>query len=82
VTSVGGSAFVSCESLESVDFGDTPRTSVPTIGDYALSDVPTSCKIIVPDAQYDKWVSAPGWIDLVTEGYTFLRHSEWEDSLK
>jgi hypothetical protein len=45
-------------------------------------DVPTSCKIIVPDAQYDAWVAAPGWSDLVAAGYTFLSHSEWEDSLK
>lgn len=75
-------AFNGCTSLSSVDFGDTPRSSVPTLGAYAFYDVPTSCKIIVPDAQYDAWTAATNWSDLVTAGYKFLRHSEWEYARK
>ena len=81
-TTIGEGAFYSCTVLTSVDFGDTPRLSVPTLGEVAFSGVPTSCKIIVPDAQYDQWVAAPGWRDLVTAGYKFLKHSEWEYARK
>lgn len=81
-TTIRDGAFDSCSELVSVNFGGTPLPSVPTLGDNVFGSVPTSCKIIVPDAQYDAWVAAPGWSDLVTAGYTFLRHSEWEDSLK
>jgi hypothetical protein len=77
-TSIGRSPFYNCTSLASVDFGDTPRSDVPTLGSGAFSGVPTSCKIIVPDAQYDAWTAASGWSSLVTQGYKFLRHSEWE----
>lgn len=71
-------AFMACTSLESVDFGGTPRQAVPTLSPYTFDGVPISCKFIVPDAQYDEWVAAPGWSDLVAAGYKFLRHSEWE----
>ena len=75
--SAGGENFDYCENLEVVDFGGTARSAVPQCG-LGSYGVPTSCKIIVPDAQYDEWVAAPGWSDLVAAGYKFLRHSEWE----
>ena len=76
-TAIRDSAFERCVGLASVNFGDTPRSSVPTLGNGVFSSVPTSCNLIVPDAQYDEWVAAPGWSDLVTSGYTFTRHSDW-----
>jgi hypothetical protein len=81
-TTIGDTAFVGCSSLVSVDFGDTPRSSVPTLGSNVFNGVPTSCKIIVPDEQYDAWTAASGWSDLVQAGYKFLRHSEWEYARK
>ena len=84
-TSIGESAFVSCSELASVDFGDTPRPSVPTLGEHAFDSTPPFCKIIVPDSQYDAWTAEtlPGgssnpWHTLVAAGYSFLRHSKWE----
>lgn len=77
-TSIGDFAVNYCTSLASVDFGATARSSVPTLGSYAFDDVPTTCKIIVPDSQYDAWTAASGWSSLVTRGYKFLRHSDWE----
>lgn len=56
-TSVPDNAFYGCEALTSVDFGDTPRTSVPALGSDAFYGVPNTCKIIVPDAQYDEWTA-------------------------
>lgn len=81
VTSIDGYSFAGCTSLTSVDFGET-LSSAPTLGSNAFRSVPTSCKIIVPDAQYDAWIAASGWSDLVTSGYKFLRHSEWEYARK
>lgn len=79
-TAIGGSAFYHCLALDVLDFGAVQ--SVPTLGVGAFQDVPTTCKIIVPDAQYDAWVAASGWSDLVTAGYKFLRRSEWEHARK
>jgi len=81
-TTIEIGAFGSCTRLDSVDFGDTPRLSVPSLGEGAFSGVPTSCKLIVPDAQYNAWTTASGWSSLVTQGYKFLKHSEWEYARK
>ena len=86
MTSTDEGAFYNCTSLASIDFGATPRASVPSLGSSAFANVPSSCKIIVPDAQYDAW-TAPTlpdgetenpWHSLVEQGYKFLKHSEWE----
>ena len=78
-TTIEESAFEGCTSLASVDFGATPRPSVPSLGANAFLDVlTTTCKIIVPDAQYNEWKAAYRWSDLVSQGFKFLRHSEWE----
>lgn len=74
VTSIDGYSFAGCTSLTSVDFGET-LSSVPSLGNNAFSSVPTTCKIIVPDAQYNAWTAASGWSDLVTAGFKFLKHS-------
>lgn len=80
-TSIENGAFGGCTSLASTDFG-SDLSSVPTLGSDVFFSVPTTCKIIVPDAQYDAWKAASGWSDLVTAGYKFLRHSEWEYARK
>ena len=38
--------------------------------------------IIVPDEQYDSWTTASRWSYLVSDGYKFLKHSEWEYARK
>ena len=77
VTRVGDNAFEYCTDLASVDFGAT-LLSVPPLGSGAFAEVPATCKIIVPDSLYDAWIAASGWSDLVSDGYQFLKHSEWE----
>lgn len=79
-TAIGDSAFYHCLALDVLDFGAVQ--SVPTLGSGAFQDVPATCKIVVPDAQYSVWVTASGWSDLMTAGYKFLRHSEWEHARK
>ena len=75
-TRIGDNALRSVPNLESVDFGGTPRPSVPTFGHNAISGVSESCKIIVPYAQYGAWIAADGWKALPQE---FVRHSEKAD---
>lgn len=75
---IGESAFSYCTLLDSADFGATPRSSVPTLNLDAFNGVPTTCKIIVPDAQYDAWTAATNWSTLYANGYKFLKYSEWE----
>lgn len=81
-TSVGNAAFLDCTSLEYVDFGNAARSAVPTLPATAFSGVPVSCVIIVPDAQYDAWIAANNWSTLYSNGYRFLKHSEWEYARK
>ena len=85
-TNVSSGAFGNCTSLASVNFGIDARESVPTLGDGALESVPNTCKIIVPDANYDAW-TAPKlpdgetdnpWYALVQAGYRFIKYSQWE----
>ena len=75
-TSIGYYAFYGCTSLTSIDFGDTPRSDVPLLGEDAFDYVPTACKIIVPYTQYDEWKAASGWSSLPQE---FVRHPEKAD---
>lgn len=72
-------AFFGCSSLSSVDFGDAPREEVPSLGGSAFDGHPETCKIIVPDTQYDEWKAASGWNAFLLE---FVRHSEWEYARK
>jgi hypothetical protein len=50
---------------------------VPTLGTSVFQYVPKSCKIIVPDTQYDAWITASEWKYLYNngKGYKFLKHS-------
>lgn len=78
VESLGNWTFNGCSALEVVDFGDTVREQVPTIGAGSFANVPNTCTIVIPDKQYDAWIAAPNWTTLVEADYKFLRFSEWK----
>ncbi len=60
VTSIGSSTFMGCHSLIRYDF--TQHASVPTLSDTsAFTNINGICKIIVPDALYDSWITAAKW---------------------
>ena len=60
VTSIGNSAFYGCYSLAILDF--RTHTSVPSlVATNAFYDIPSDCKIVVPDALYDEWIAATNW---------------------
>ena len=80
---IGGSCFSGCGKLGVVDFGAVQRGSIPTLDNVnAFSGVSKSCVIVVPDTNYVAWTTANRWRDLVTNGYRFLKHSEWEYARK
>ena len=66
-------AFSSCKALEVVDFSQT--TVVPKLNNVnAFTNVPTTCKIVVPDALYNSWISATNWSAVTL---TFVKSSEY-----
>lgn len=60
VAKINTYTFYKNESLQLIDF--SRHQSVATLGaSNALTSVPTSCKIVVPDALYDTWIAATNW---------------------
>ena len=76
VTSIGGDAFSNCTSMQYYDF--STHESVPTLADTtAFSQIPSTCKIIVPDALYDEWIAATNWS---TYASYIIKKSDWDAS--
>ena len=60
VASIGGNAFYNCGGMAYYDFKDSK--SVPTLSKTsAFSNIPSDCKIVVPDSLYDSWIAATNW---------------------
>ena len=58
--SIGSNAFNSCKGMRVYDF--THCTAVPTLAAAnAFSNIPTDCKIIVPDSLAAEWKEATNW---------------------
>ena len=76
VTSIGSFAFWDCTSMQYYDF--STHESVPTLGNTnAFGGTPSTCKIIVPDALYDKWIVATNWS---TYADRIIKKSDWDAS--
>ena len=68
---IASNSFIGCTSLELVDLSKC--STVPTLASTnAFTNVPTSCKIRVPAALYDRWITATNWSTLYTNGYNFV----------
>lgn len=76
VTSIDEYAFWGCSSMQYYDF--STNESVPTLkSTYAFNNIPSTCKIIVPDALYDEWITAGYWSRLVNY---IIKKSDWDAS--
>ena len=65
VTSIGSSAFYKCKGVAFFDF--RTYTSIPTLSNTdAFSSISSDCKIVVPNALYDEWLSATNWSSLAS----------------
>ena len=74
VTSIGSSAFQNCYGVAYYDFSN--YTDVPTLDNTnAFSNIPTDCKIIVPDGLYDAWIAATNWS---TYASYIIKKSDWD----
>ena len=60
VTSIGDNAFRFCYGMAYYDFRHC--TSVPTLSNKnAFNNIPSDCKIVVPDSLYSSWTTATNW---------------------
>ena len=60
VTSIGTYAFRSCYGMAYYDF--RAFKSVPTLSNTnAFNNIPSDCKIVVPDSLYSSWTTATNW---------------------
>lgn len=60
VTSIGSGAFQNCYGMAFYDF--RTAKSVPTLSNTnTFSNIPSDCKIVVPDDLYDSWIVATYW---------------------
>ena len=74
IPSIGSYCFSGCLSLEYIDLSN--NTVVPTLANTnAFNNVPTSCKIIVPDSLYEDWIAANNWS---TYASYIIKKSDWD----
>ena len=60
VTSIGNYAFRDCYGMAIYDFSQC--TAVPTLSNTnAFTNIPSDCKMVVPDSLYDTWIAATNW---------------------
>lgn len=67
--------FNGCTSLELIDFrGATGRPSLSSTN--AFTGVPSTCKVLIPDALYDRWVNATNWSAI---NVVYVKESEYTE---
>ena len=60
VTSIDNNAFNYCYGMAYYDF--RASKSVPTLSNTnAFKNIPSDCKIVVPDSLYNTWIAATNW---------------------
>ena len=59
VKSIYSYAFQNCTSAKLYDF--RKATKIPNLDATSLLNIPTTCKIVVPDSLYDQWIVATHW---------------------
>lgn len=74
ISTIERSLFDECTSMAFYDF--STFEAVPTLSNTsAFSNIPSDCKIIVPDALYDTWIAATNWS---TYASNIIKKSEWD----
>lgn len=71
VTNIMNYAFNYCSSLTTIDFGSSPKSTIPSLSEFAFTEIPNTCKFIIPLGMYDEWIVADGWSNLYSRGYKF-----------
>lgn len=74
ITQIGNSAFDNGTSIYTLNFSSA--IIVPTLAHTnAFYKIPSTCKIIVPDALYDEWIAAENWS---TYASNIIKKSDWD----
>lgn len=67
--------FYGCSKLELIDFRGA--TSVPKLSNInGFTNVPSTCKVVIPDALYDTWTNATNWAAI---NVTWVKESEYTE---
>lgn len=66
--------FTGCTLLQHIDFSSS--TLIPVLSAGQLN-IPSTCKIIVPDVLYDEWIVATNWSTLADN---IIKKSDWDAS--
>ena len=74
VTSIGATTFRDCTSLEMVDLSNC-STVLKLDNVSAFQNVPTTCKIVVPDNLYEDWKVATNWSSFASQ---IIKKSDYE----
>ena len=65
--------FYGCSALEVIDFRGA--TGVPKLSSTnAFTNVPSTCKVVIPDSLYDTWTTATNWVAI---SVTWVKESEY-----
>lgn len=78
VSGINSYAFYSDRSLQIVDFRSAIK--VPNVQSNSFSNVPKTCKFIIPDSLYNNWIKATNWVSLYNNGYQFIKASEYTEA--
>jgi hypothetical protein len=74
LTKIYARAFEYCYGMALYDF--SALEAVPTLSNTnAFANIPSDCKIIVPDALYDTWIAATNWSTYASK---IIKKSEWD----
>lgn len=74
VTNIGNEAFLNCYGMGFYDFSS--HTSIPTLANAnAFNNMPSDCKIIVPDNLYARWRNRTNWSTYASK---IIKKSDWD----
>lgn len=74
INSINSNVFKDCYSMVFYDFSES--TKIPSLANTnSFTNIPSDCKIIVPDAIYDEWIAATNWS---TYASNIIKKSEWD----
>lgn len=83
VYSLNSQAFYRCHNLKVVDFRGRTDSTIPTVSSKDdFGEVPSDCKVVIPDELYDAWTNwgtenRSPWYSL-SESLTYIRESGYE----
>ena len=73
LSSLSSQCFATNMSAKYYDF--TACTSVPSGGATMFANIPSDCKIVVPDSLYETWIATSNWS---TYSSNIIKKTDWE----